>query len=124
MRKNAAFSDLLGQTIQSVERLKVGSDYVTFLTKERNKYDMYHDQECCEDVSVEDIVGDVEDILGLPILIAEEVTNAEWPSKGDVWGDEEWTFYRLGTEKGIITIRWYGTSNGYYSTGVTFEQIV
>lgn len=87
---------------------------------------MWHDQDCCEYVRIEDIDGDLDDLLKGPILKAEEVSSSD-PAfyKPDTVSDEEsftWTFYKLVNNAGYLTIRWLGTSNGYYSESVTFEE--
>jgi len=106
------FSDLLGQTIKEIQVF--GDKVVRFILSDGSKYLMYHDQECCENVYLEDVCGDWADVVGRPITMAEEVQDAERPGIGDPYS-WLWTFYKLGTNKGSVTLRWYGTSNGYYS---------
>lgn len=110
-------SDLLGTTLSKV--LKIDDNVIEFTSGEGKVYKMYHEQDCCEDVKIEDICGDLNDLVGSPILLAEEVSN----SKEIECGSCTWTFYKLATNKGAVTIRWYGESNGYYSESVSFEEV-
>jgi hypothetical protein len=120
------FSELTGKTIIDIKGLEKGNDHVTFVCADGSKYTMYHSQDCCENVEIEDIIGDISDLLNTPILKSEETgepENFKDPHDDDTWRESyTWTFYHLATIKGYVTIRWYGTSNGYYSESVTFEK--
>lgn len=105
-------SEMLGQTFSRV----VGDmDTVTF-ENDTVRYVLYHDQDCCESVTVEDIIGDLEDLEKWPLLIAREDTNADGPELNEE--SYTWTFYNFATFKGYVTIRFLGVSNGYYSEDV------
>lgn len=67
------FNTLKGKIITKIEGLKKESYSVLFQTSDNKLYKMYHKQGCCESVEVEDVVGDVNDILNSEILLAEEV---------------------------------------------------
>ena len=121
----SAFEDLLGKTLVSVTGA-VGEDEMVFTTDDGKVFKLYHSQDCCEHVSIDTIVGDLADLVGNPILLAEEVTSRENPEgyvKSDYQDSFTWTFYKLATIKGYVDIRWYGESNGYYSEGVDFEEV-
>lgn len=95
-------------------------DEIIFTRSDGRRVRMWHEQDCCEGVYIESIVGDLDALIGKPLTIAEMVSNYSDDNKPH--GDERWTFYRLGTDFGnIVTIRWYGESNGYYSTAVTVD---
>lgn len=115
------FGDLLGKTLTKIQ---VDDKYsIYFETLEGEKYLMEHQQDCCESVSIEDIVGDVEDLLNSPILMAEESSNSDEEAKNGWAESYTWTFYKLATIKGYVTIRWYGESNGYYGESVDFMKL-
>jgi hypothetical protein len=83
------------------------------------RYVFFHYQECCENVSIKDIVGDLADLLGEPLLIAEEVSG-EIPEQNDeeYIESQTWTFYKFATRRGYVDVCWLGESNGYYSESV------
>lgn len=119
MNNEHALNDIVGRTVASFTR----SDHeLVFETTDGLRYVMSHTQDCCEQVYIEDIVGDLDDLVGVPILMAEERSNYDDPPTDDVDEDDSytWTFYEFATVKGSVTIRWFGTSNGYYSEVVDF----
>lgn len=117
------FESLVGKTLVSVEN--VNDEELRFTTVEGEVYVLYHDQDCCESVYIEDIVGNLDDLVGTPILKADEVHSHDAQPGQDVSWHESftWTFYKLATVKGYVDIRWFGSSNGYYSESVSFRRI-
>lgn len=112
------FSDLVGHTLVSA-RQEDGrdGDELVFETTEGQKWILYHPQDCCESVYIEDIAGDLLDLVGSPITQAEEVSG-ETPELDYEYESYTWTFYKIATIKGSVTVRWFGYSNGYYSESV------
>jgi hypothetical protein len=96
---------LLGRTMRSVTRRRSvtrnQTETIDFVCIDGTRWEMY-----CEpnDVpnyvtwEIEEVIGDLEDLVGAPIAIA----------------DERCTFYRFATVKGCVTVRWSGSSNGVY----------
>jgi len=116
------FENLKGKVLKEAT---VEDREIRFVTVDGDIYRMFHYQDCCESVYVESVVGDVQDLVGEPILVAEEVTSHDNPEDAEVSEYQEsftWTFYKLATRKGYVDIRWYGESNGYYSERVSFEK--
>lgn len=111
---------LVGKQLVSIVCDDAGSsDVLIFTCDDGDVFRMEHSQYCCESVDIEDICGDLNDLLKSPILSAEETSN----SRDTDWGDEEWTFYHIRNMETTVTIRWYGSSNGYYSTSVSFYKV-
>jgi len=113
---------IIGRVFTKVEvvesRHVKGGDEVRLHHNGNSYFAMYHDQDCCEDVDLYDVVGDLEDLVGSPILMAEEVIDQTHPLNPAA-RHFTWTFYRFATIKGHVLLRWYGESNGYYSERVT-----
>lgn len=123
--RNVNINELVGQTINHVKGLEKGSDQVDITTLEGNRYRMYHSQNCCENVELEDLDGSVEDLVGGLVVSAEESTG-ETPNDYKFEYEPNsytWTFYKIETSKGGVFMRWLGESNGYYSEDVDFVKL-
>jgi hypothetical protein len=111
------FSDMMGKTITKITGAEYGSEQIVIETAEGFTYKLLHNQDCCENVAVEDVTGDISDLLGGIVCEASECSqdNPHARESGT------WTFYKLNTNswRGGVCIRWNGESNGYYSEGVT-----
>ena len=112
------FEELLGRSLYKAE---ADNSVLTLYLSKTNYVRFQHHQDCCESVYIEDICGDLDDLVGAPLVEAEEVSDYE----GEAAGDESytWTFYKFATRKGFVTVRWYGSSNGYYSESVSVDVV-
>ena len=120
------FATLSGLVLTDVRGAKDGSDEVIFAVSDGREFVLMHDQDCCENVSLADVCGDVADLLGTPIVLAEEATSDQWPEDREPPGYVDsftWTFCKLATNKGTVTFRWLGESNGYYSESVSLYNM-
>jgi len=137
--KYSELSVLIGKTLKEVKQT---NNEIIFTLEDDTQYKMFHLQDCCESVGIDDIDGDLQDLVGSPITQSESVSNPEfeanWGSafkEDKEWGGKQndkgnyypeshtWTFYKLATIKGYVTIRWFGESNGYYSESVDFCKV-
>lgn len=133
----AYFEDLCNRTIKKIERFSGGTEALIFhctneyyladdiFIMQPNESESALSEGCDVQVYIEDITGDLNDLIGTPILRASIEKNIEKEKLTDVHVAEYlWTFYKLATIKGYVDIRWYGSSNGYYSIEVGFDQII
>jgi len=123
------FETLKGKTLIAISGAKVGSDEIVFTCSDGERFRMFHRQDCCESVSVEDVLGDIAKLIGEPLVYCYESASGQRP--GDVPtpdyepDSQTWTFYRMGTQSsGAVVLRWLGESSGYYSESVSFEKLV
>ena len=112
---SAKIADMVGKVFTSVTET---GDTMVF-ENATDRYVFFHQQDCCESVGINDIVGDLSDLVGEPLLIADEVSGETPVGFEDEYHESvTWTFYKFATRKGYVDIRWLGESNGYYSESV------
>ena len=105
----------MGKTFRYLD----SEDYLVFVEADLSAIHIFaHQRECCESVWLEDITGDLNDLIGKPLLMAELVMEDKDDYEKDLY--ELWSFYKFATLKGNVTLRWIGNSNGYYSIDVNY----
>lgn len=113
--KNEDLLSCHGKIVSKAKGRERDSD-IYFFFEDGSKLIMRHDQDCCENVTLEDVCGGkLSDLNGEEIVSITEDTNGDTDTN---WGIERWTFYTIKTPKRTLTLRWHGESNGYYSVGV------
>lgn len=114
-------NEFVGKKVESIVGMEKDSDTITFKFADGSAYEMYHDQDCCEQVWLEDVDGDVSDLIGQTLSMAEETI--EYPEVELHNDSETWTYYKFATVKGYVNLRWIGASNGYYSESVDIRKL-
>lgn len=109
--------ELIGRTPILIKQEE--DEVLNMYFEDGSKAKWFHRQDCCESVTIDDVIGDWSDLLGHPLLVAEERTNEGEDEDG--YGTETWTFYTFRSIGGSVDVKWYGSSNGYYSESVDFE---
>lgn len=109
--------DIEGKIVSRVIGAEAGSEYIIVVFEDGKALSFYHEQDCCENVTVNDVIGDFSDFIGQPITSVEERSEE---NEND-YGHETWTFYEFTCPKGTVTVRWLGESNGYYSEAVDWK---
>jgi len=116
----ARITEMLGMTMLSVEDR--GSDLL-FTAACGRSFRMWHDKDCCETVELIDTCGDLEDLVGSPLVISEEAGSGDTSGIEPSDDSSTWTFYKFSTAKGHVTLRWFGESNGWYSERPAFSEV-
>lgn len=89
--------ELKNKTVSKIDVLD-DKEGLSFYVDGYKKVTLQHTQDCCECVELNDVCGDLDDLLHSPLLRAEVETN-----KGHC---------------GEVVLRFLGESNGYYSEDV------
>ena len=73
------FSALKGLTLTKIERgtNEDSNESLLFTSDDGRKFMMSYYQDCCAYCYIEEIHGDLDDLIGTPILMAEEVSSSE-----------------------------------------------
>jgi len=118
--ENIKFNELVGKVFKDVYLNEdADNQFILFKVSDTEIYQMYHWHECCENVYINDINGDIADLIGSEILHFEERKNCRDIDSGS----ETWTFYDIQTKAGSVNIKWHGESNGFYSESVSFVKL-
>lgn len=106
-----------GKKISHINGLSKDNEEVVICFEDDSLLYFYHEQDCCENVWLEDFELSGKDLDGSTLLDVISVTE-----DGETeWGTYTWTFYTVQTTKGELWMRWNGESNGYYSEQINMK---
>lgn len=114
MNLNELVEKLKGTQVKSVSGLGKNSKVVTLELDDGNVIQFYHRPDCCETVSLVD--KEIHGKIKGELLYIKASSNRD--NKPNEWNSHTWTFYEVRTTEGLLTMRWLGESNGFYSESV------
>lgn len=121
------YTEFSGKTIQEIMGCKKHSDEVTIKFTDGSCLKFYHQQDCCESVHLEDFDTEPEYLINTNIISIEERKYSDSENAVEPLNDWDesytWTFYIIKTSKFTMWMRWYGTSNGWYSETVDIDYL-
>lgn len=113
-----SFERLAGQEVAAVHQ---GDEWVDIRFTNGFKACFYHDQDCCERVRLEDVIGDLQSLVGKTIAsVAKSYDEPESEEDRRYYDDSHtWSVFTIETTDGTtVVMEWLGESNGYYSEDV------
>lgn len=119
-KKDLLLRNIIGAKITDVSQ---GDEYDFLLTISTNKgltLKFYHEQDCCESVWLEDGFDDLKSMIGKEILDIEYIFNQTDEPLEDVDDSYTWHYTNIKTIDKDCQLRFFGTSNGFYSEDIDF----
>lgn len=109
----------------TIKNIVVIDDIIVHLVLENGHIiSLYHDQDCCEEVFIADGLDELLKLKGERLIDISTVTEdvSDEDKKCRKSESATWTFMNVYTDKDTAQLRWYGSSNGYYSEDATFAD--
>lgn len=114
---NFDIKSLIGETLSYIDDC---GDQIVLTTVSGRKIRIYHEQECCESVRVEDTEGNWQELIGKVIIdIDEDIESGEL----GVYEYYTKTNLTFKVDGATVISKWIGESNGYYSESVDFAEL-
>jgi len=109
---------LVGEVLTHIDTDEKNNEIM--LTTESGKIiKIFHDQDCCETVAIEDTEGEWHKLVGKVIV---EASKDEKQGECD-YGSITETTLKFRVDDATVISRWIGESNGYYSESVDIEDV-
>lgn len=111
--------ELVGEVLTHVD--VCGDDVIMLTTAAGRQIRIYHDQDCCESVSIESTDGDWVNLYGKVLTeVSEETEDASNEGHDD---SATRTTLKFVVDGATVINRWLGSSNGYYSESISFAEV-
>ncbi len=117
-------SSLVGEVLTYID-IDDGNNEIMLTTASNRTIRIYHIQDCCESVRIEDTQGNWHELIGKVIVEASEDVEPQGDPPPTTKYPDSWTRTTLTFRVNGATVisRWIGESNGYYSESVDIEDV-